>query len=342
MLISARKKRSRLINIQKKNAVSLFIIMIFFLAAASPGCLSGDTGSAGPVQREQKNLTISGSTTIQPVSEILAAAYMKKNPGADIVVTGGGSGMGIKEAGTGLVDIGSSSREVEDSELLSYPDLKVYRIGASAIVIITSQKNDIDTIMFEEASALYDDKSGDISSMPDIAGIDTVIQRAEESGTEETFANWLFPGEKNVDSSIETEDYGTNGRVTQLTAEGNSEVLNLVKDNPFSIGFIDFGYAESDPGIKILKIVDKGAKEAVPSDITKIREAILLELRTEEHPDESGPFYISGLTRPLNYIINDEASPLAKDFIEFATSPSSNGYFNEVGYFSVAELNHEV
>ena len=316
--------------------------MIFFLSAASPGCLSGDTGTADQFRGEQDNLTISGSTTIQPVSEILAAAYMKNNPGVDIVVTGGGSGMGIKEAGTGLADIGSSSREVEDSELNLYPDLNVYRIGASAIVIITSQNNGIDTITFEEAGALYNGESDDISSMPDIAGIDTVIQRAEKSGTEETFANWLFPGKKDLDSSLETEDYGTNGKVTQLTAEGNSEVLNLVKDNPFSIGFVDFGYAESDPGIKILKIVDAGAEEAVPSDITNIREAILLELRTEEKSGGNGSFYISGLTRPLNYVTNGEASPLAKDFIEFATSPSSSGYFNEVGYFSVAELNREV
>ena len=342
MLLSAPEKKSGSANIQKKNAISTIIIVFFFLAAASPGCLSDDAGIADAAREEQKNLTISGSTTIQPVSEILAAAYMKENPGIDIVVTGGGSGMGIKEAGTGIADIGAASRDVEDSELLSYPDLEVYRIGASAIVVITSQKNGIDTITFEEASALYNGESEDISSMTDIAGINTVIQRSEESGTEETFANWLFPGKKNVDSSLEAGDYGTNGKVKQLAAEGNSEVLNLVKDKPFSIGFVDFGYAESDPGVKILKIVDKGSGEAVPSDITKIRGAILLELRNEEHSNRGGSFYISGLTRPLNYVTNSDASALAKDFIEFATSPSSNDYFNEVGYFSVAELNQEV
>ena len=335
------EKNSGSCNILNKKVTFTCIITVFFLASASPGCLSSDTGSNDLLQTGEKTLTISGSTTIQPVSEILAAAYMKENPGVDIVVTGGGSSRGISDAGAGAVDIGASSREVKESELTLYPDIEVKRIGASAIVIITSQNNDIDTITFEEAFALYNDRSEDVSSMPGIAGINTVVQRAEESGTEETFASWLFSGKKNVDSSLGTEDYSTNGRVTQLAAEGNSEVLNLVKDNPFSIGFVDFGYAESDPGIKILRIVDKGEDEAVPSDITKIREALLLELKTEEKKDGGGTSYIPGLTRPLNYITNGEVSSLAKDFIDFAVSPSSKDYFNEVGYFSVAELNQE-
>jgi phosphate transport system substrate-binding protein len=341
-MISMPEKNSGSCNILNKNAITTCIIAIFFLASASPGCLSSDMGSNDLLQTEEKTLTISGSTTIQPVSEILAAAYMKENPGVDIVVTGGGSSRGITDAGTGAVDIGASSREVKESELMLYPDLEVKRIGASAIVIITSQNNDMDTITFEEASALYNDRSEDISLMPGIASISTVVQRSEESGTEETFASWLFPEKKNVDSSLETEDYGINGRVVQLAAEGNAEVLNLVKENPFSIGFVDFGYAESDPGIKILRIVDKGADEAVPSDIAKIREALLLELRTEEQDNRGETFYIPGLTRPLNYITNWELSSLTNDFIDFAVSPSSKAYFNEVGYFSVAELNQEV
>lgn len=329
-------------GIIKNRGTHAFIVALFLLASISCGCMSDDGDEASAPGNEQKNLRISGSTTIQPVSEILAAAYMNEHPGVDITVNGGGSSTGIKEAGTGLTDIGAASREVKETELVSYPDMKVHRIGASAIVIITSQNNNIDTITYEEACALYDDESMDISSMPGIADIDTVIQRSEESGTEETFAGWLFSGKKNVDTSLETVDYGANGDVRQFAAEGNSEVLNLVKDNPYSIGFVDFGYAESDPGVKILKIRDKGADEAVPSDINGIREAILRELTAGKQDRGEETFYVAALTRPLNYVTNGEASPMAEDFIDFAVSPSSKAYFNEIGYFSIAELNGEI
>lgn len=327
-----------------KFAIKACVIFFVLLSSFLPGCLGTENQDiTNKPQTEQKILTISGSTTIQPVSELLAAAYMNQNQGVDIVITGGGSGTGIKETGEGIVDIGSASRPVKDSELSKYSDIKIHRVGASAIVIITSQMNDINTISYEEAQALYDDKSEDISAMPGISNIDSVIQRSEESGTEETFAGWLFAGEKNVDKSLETKDTGNMGEIRQFSAEGNAEVLRLVKDKRNSIGFVDFGYAESDPGVKILKIKDKGAETALPSDISQIREDILMELKCEKSNENcNNSFYITALTRPLNYITRGDISPLTKDFIDFASAPSSRAYFNEIGYFSIAELNQEV
>ncbi len=49
-----------------------------------------------------------------------AETYMKKNPGANIQVTGGGSGVGIAALINGTTDIAESSRPMKDAEKTSY------------------------------------------------------------------------------------------------------------------------------------------------------------------------------------------------------------------------------
>ena len=41
-------------------------------------------------------LSIAGSTTVQPVAELLAEAFMAANPGVEVTVAGGGSSTGVK------------------------------------------------------------------------------------------------------------------------------------------------------------------------------------------------------------------------------------------------------
>ena len=66
-------------------------------------------------------LQLAGSTTVQPLAEQLAEAFMKLNPGVVIEVQGGGSSVGVTSAGEGTVDIGNTSREIKSSELEQFP-----------------------------------------------------------------------------------------------------------------------------------------------------------------------------------------------------------------------------
>lgn len=53
-------------------------------------------------------LRIAGGTAHIPVMQALAQEVMTRNPSIGITVAGGGSGVGIKQVGEGLVDIGNS------------------------------------------------------------------------------------------------------------------------------------------------------------------------------------------------------------------------------------------
>ena len=61
-------------------------------------------------------ITISGSTTVQPISDRLSKIFTADNPRISVVVTGGGSGVGIKDVSDGKVDIGASSRELTNAD----------------------------------------------------------------------------------------------------------------------------------------------------------------------------------------------------------------------------------
>ena len=62
-------------------------------------------------------ITVKGSDTMVILAQKWAEVYMKKNPGATIQVTGGGSGVGISALINGSTDIANSSRPMKASEI---------------------------------------------------------------------------------------------------------------------------------------------------------------------------------------------------------------------------------
>lgn len=60
---------------------------------------------------------LEGSTTVLPVAQKAAEAFMDSHAGVDIVVRGGGSGVGIASLIDGTVDIANASRAMKDAEV---------------------------------------------------------------------------------------------------------------------------------------------------------------------------------------------------------------------------------
>ncbi len=91
------------------------IILVFILAlGALTGCGnkpgSGDSGDGSEVTG---TVVTAGSTSVQPLSEELAAVFMDDNPGISVEVQGGGSGQGIKAIQEKIADFGALSRKRE-------------------------------------------------------------------------------------------------------------------------------------------------------------------------------------------------------------------------------------
>lgn len=325
----------------QKVLIGVFFLVVGVLSIYLGGAIFGLGGTGQPdssveYTSHQKVITIAGSTTVQPVSEILATIYSRSNPGVLITVEGGGSTTGVERAGSGDVSIGASSRPIKDTERLTYPSLVIHKIGGSGVVLIASRDYPHDTMTFEELQALYNDEDDDLSVFSSLRDISYVVQRSDHSGTEEVFASWLFPGAKTVDSSLSASDRNAKGMIVQMAAEGNAGVLKAVKEQSGAVGFVDFGYVEHDPGVKILRIYDMGSTVAVPEHSSEIRLAILNELKGDPLDDDLR--YIPALTRELLYLTDGTPDSEVGSFIRFAQSAEARRYFNEIGYFSMNEI----
>jgi len=318
---------------RKKETLPWGLISCALLLVLGCGCLM--EGASEPATGGAVNLTISGSTTVQPVSEMLAGAFMQAHPGVRVSVKGGGSGKGISEAGEGAVSIGAASRMPKPEEMAKYPDLRVHRIGGSGIVVIAHRDFPGDTIGRDDLARLYDQQGEDLSVYPRIADVKVVIQRSDASGTEETFAQWLF-GEKtrHLDGALNASDTARGDRVQAVAGDGNMAVLNLVRNTPGSIGFVDYGFAEASPEVKMVRIsLPSGA--VFPAEGMQFGPAIRDELALQNGIDDRYP---EGLTRPLVYLTRGSPDQWEEAFILFSQSAGAAKYFKEVGYFPLLDL----
>ncbi|MCL2709024.1 MAG: substrate-binding domain-containing protein [Defluviitaleaceae bacterium] len=97
-------------------------------------------------------LKVGGSTSVEPLMQRLRQAYIVHNPGVSIEISGGGSGTGISEATSGVLDIGMSSRALKDSEktALAHTD-----IALDGVAVIVNPKNPLGSISVEQIKAIF-------------------------------------------------------------------------------------------------------------------------------------------------------------------------------------------
>lgn len=97
-------------------------------------------------------ISISGSTSVGPVMEKLAAAYMGINTGVKISIEQSGSGAGIKAATEKVSDIGMSSRALKDSEKTA---LKDTTIALDGVAVIVNKANPVENLTSEQIKNIY-------------------------------------------------------------------------------------------------------------------------------------------------------------------------------------------
>lgn len=124
------------------------VLAAMLLMVAAVGCADSGTENGDTEQTEtlEGNITIAGSTSVQPLSEELASAFMEQNQGVEINVAGGGSGAGIKAAQEGTADIGASSRELKEEE----KGLNETVIAKDGIAIVIHPDNAVEGLTLEE------------------------------------------------------------------------------------------------------------------------------------------------------------------------------------------------
>lgn len=81
------------------------------------------------------NITVVGSTSVNPVMERFAELYMELNPDVQIDITASGSGAGVTATIDQTADIGMASRELDDEEQGQVTETKAIAIDGIAVIV---------------------------------------------------------------------------------------------------------------------------------------------------------------------------------------------------------------
>ncbi|HSK68053.1 MAG TPA: substrate-binding domain-containing protein [Candidatus Limnocylindria bacterium] len=99
------------------------------------------------------SLTIGGSTSVAPVMELLAEAYMEIHPGVTVDVQATGSTAGVTNALNGSYDIGMASRALKDSEAAQ--GASAMAIGVDGIAVIVNLANPVEDLTLEQVRRIF-------------------------------------------------------------------------------------------------------------------------------------------------------------------------------------------
>lgn len=228
-------------------------------------------------------LQLAGSTTVQPLAEVLAEAFMGMNPDLIIEVQGGGSSVGVTSAGEGTVDIGMASREIKSSEMETFPDLQVFTIARDGIAIVTNPGTELPSLSVAQVRDIF---AGDITNFSEVGGPDapiTVVSREEGSGTRAAFEELVMEYEE---EKVISED--------ALLQQSNGQVRTTVSTTPNSIGYISFGFLD---------------ESTAPVPIDGV-EPTVDNVKNGSYP----------ISRPLNMLTDGAPNELAQGFLDFILS----------------------
>ena len=93
------------------------------------------------------------SSSVTPVMEKLAEAYMAINSGVTVKVQQSDSSTGMTSAIEGLCDIGMASRDVKDSE--KEQGLEVTTICMDGIAVVVNNDNTVDNLSLEQIRQIF-------------------------------------------------------------------------------------------------------------------------------------------------------------------------------------------
>ena len=117
---------------------------------------NGYVGNSDAAAYEAAGVTgkvvVAGSSSVSPVMEKLAEAYMAANTGVEIEIQTSDSTTGMTSAMEGACEIGMASRELKEAEAA---ELESTAIAMDGIAVIVNNENPVENLSLEQIGAIY-------------------------------------------------------------------------------------------------------------------------------------------------------------------------------------------
>ena len=282
------------------------------IATVVASFLMGSFFLLAPSLQASDMIQVKGSDSEVNLVQSLAEAFMKKNPGASIAVTGGGSGTGIAALINKKTDIANSSRDMnsKEEEAAKKAGVTPFRVvfATDGISVIAHPENPVSKLTLEQLGKIF---KGDISNWREVGGADMKISlygRQSNSGTFVFFREFVVKA-----------DYSPHKKAMN----GNAQIVEGMQRDKAGIGYVAVGYVVNEkgevrPGVKVLNIAKDTQSEAFnPAKMENVM---------------SGKYPIS---RPLNQYLVGKPSGTLLEFIKFELSPEGQEIVRKKGFFPV-------
>jgi len=248
---------------QKLWIASCLVAPAALLIAACGDDDSSDSASAA--SGESGDITMNGSSTVQPFAEAAAETFNEDNPDVNISVGAVGTSGGFEKFCAGETDISDASRSIEPEEEdlcskggVEYQEIQVANDG---IAIVTNPSLEISCLTTDQLAELWtDDKITDYGDLGDDADTGEPLPDADislygpgtDSGTFDYFTDTI-----NGEEGLSREDY--------QPSEDDNQLVQGVAGDSSGLGYFGFSYYEQNQDSLNLVSVDAGDGCVAPS-----------------------------------------------------------------------------
>jgi phosphate transport system substrate-binding protein len=228
-------------TVRLRLGVGAGLVALSLILAGCGGGVSGQEGGSGGASGQ---IGIEGSSTVQPITQVVAEAYAGKNPDVQITVGGAGTGDGFEAFCSGDTQISDASRPIEAEEQqacadkgIEYIEIPIAYDGIS--VVVNSQNDFASNITSEELMTLWEPAAEDkISTWKQVRSewpdqqID-LYGPGTESGTFDFFTDKI-----NGEEGASRTDY--------QASEDDNVLVQGVSGDPNALGYFGFAYYENN------------------------------------------------------------------------------------------------
>jgi phosphate transport system substrate-binding protein len=277
--------------------IMLAALAVTVVAGAFAGCGSKTQGVSG-------NVTLAGSTALQPLAEQAGTNFTAKNPDVVVTVQGGGSGTGLNLVSEGTVNIGNSDVEASNKLDKAIADQLVdHKVCGIGFAVVVNKNVKVESLTLQQIQDIF---TGKVTNWKEVGGQDLAIQvvhRAKSSGTRATFVGTVMGG------TDENDAVGT-------MQDSNGSVEKAIAGTDGSISYLALSYITDAVKANVTPIKIDGV-EATNSNII----AGTYKFWSWEH------MYTKG-----------EATGATKAFLDYMVSDDNKALVNQLGYIAASDI----
>ncbi len=305
-----------------------------------------EEGGGGDLSEVSGDIIVSGSSTVQPITQLVADEFGAAGAGVNVTVDGPGTTDGFEAFCAGETDISDASRPIKDDEVATCEEagvefIELY-IADDGLSLLTSPDTEALTCVSKvDAYAITGPESNGLTTWEDVAtlaeelGSDqvenyptgelTIAGPGTESGT---FGSYIEIGLEDIaDERIESgdlpEDTDPLIRTDYQSSGDDNIIIDTIAGSPNSYGWVGFAFATgAGDSVQILEVAEEPGGECIaPSN--------------ESVADGSYPF-----ARPLFIYVSTtqlEENPAIEPFVTFYLDQMDEGLAEEAGYVNSSD-----